>query len=78
MATTNDGVRGDLLTFWDRAEWKYKYNFLFRQCLVTHETLWPFTKAYRGRVFLIEDIITLEERWLSPKAFVFKKLQGKI
>jgi hypothetical protein len=64
--------------FWYRATWRKKLSILPRRCATSKELLW-FKKAYLGQTtYFGPGDPVVEERWLSDKEYIFKKLKGEI
>jgi len=79
-------VEGDIpdeersrVSFWRRAEWKLIWHLGFRKCSETSKQLWPFTKVWVGKaIWTGPGTPVIEKKWVSPQAYTYLKLKGKV
>lgn len=72
----------DLILPLSKTKWHFTRSYKFRRCADTNEPIMPFMPAYRQQIFWglsnAETHEELEEKWLTPKAYLFKKLKGTL
>jgi len=67
------------VSFWRRAEWKLIWHLGFRKCSETSKQLWPFTKVWVGKaIWTGPGTPVIEKKWVSPQAYTYLKLKGKV
>jgi hypothetical protein len=63
--------------------WKQIWNFKFRKCFYTEQTLWPFTKVWQGiHVNNAGAIVgappSKKKVWISNEIHTFKALKDEV
>jgi hypothetical protein len=67
-----------LKKFEERAEWTHERCLVFHVCYITNETIWPFTKAYKGTATQqVAGYVSITQ-WCSEKGMVLRKLKANI
>ena len=65
-----------------KTDWHPRRPPTLRRCEFSGKIIWPFAKAYRQQVFWglanAETHSELEEKWLTPASYTFKKLNGTL
>lgn len=65
-----------------KTDWHLRRAFKARRCDFSGDIILPLAKAYRQQVFWglsnAETHEELEEKWLSPASYTFKKLSGTL
>ena len=72
----------DMIMPLSKTDWRPRFAFTFRRCEFSGKLIMPFTTAYRQQVFWglanAETHSELEEKWLTPASYTFKKLNGTL